>query len=126
MVILVLAYHWTLDGPRAIQSLLQLIPKDQRESMGELISAMETKVGFYIAGQGVLCLVIGILALVAYLLIGLPNALVLALVAGVLEAIPMVGPLLGRYSCGVGGTVDRTFQVDLGDRCHGCYSASGK
>ncbi len=95
IVILLLAFHWTLDGPRTIQSLLLLVPKDQRESIRELISAMETKVGFYIAGQGVLCLVIGIMALVAYLLIGLPNALVLALVAGVLEAVPMIGPLLG-------------------------------
>ena len=93
--ILLLAFHWTLDGPRTIQSLLLLVPKDQRESISELISAMETKVGFYIAGQGVLCLVIGVMALVAYLLIGLPNALVLALVAGVLEAVPMIGPLLG-------------------------------
>jgi predicted PurR-regulated permease PerM len=75
--------------------LLLLIPKGQRATIRELVSAMETKVGFYIAGQGVLCLVIGIMALVAYLLIGLPNALVLALVAGVLEAVPMVGPLLG-------------------------------
>jgi predicted PurR-regulated permease PerM len=56
---------------------------------------METKVGFYIAGQGILCLVIGIMALLAYLLIDLPNALVLALMAGVLEAVPMIGPLLG-------------------------------
>ena len=95
VVILLLAFHWTLDGPRTIQSLLLIVPKGQRETISELISAMETKVGNYIAGQGVLCLVIGIMALVAYLLIGLPNALVLALVAGVLEAVPMVGPLLG-------------------------------
>jgi hypothetical protein len=40
-------------------------------------------------------LIIGIMSLIAYLLIGLPNALVLALIAGVLEAVPMVGPLLG-------------------------------
>jgi predicted PurR-regulated permease PerM len=93
--ILLLTFHWTLDGPRTIRSLLLLVPKGQRESVGELISAMETKVGSYIAGQGVLCLVIGIMALVAYLLIGLPNALVLALLAGVLEAVPMIGPLLG-------------------------------
>jgi predicted PurR-regulated permease PerM len=52
-------------------------------------------VGFYIAGQGLLCLFIGILALIAYVLIGLPNALVLAMAAGVLEAVPMVGPALG-------------------------------
>ena len=95
IVILVLAHYWTLDGPRTIQSLLLLIPQDRRESISELISAMETKVGFYVAGQGILCLVIGILALIAYLLIGLPNALVLALMAGVLEAVPMIGPLLG-------------------------------
>ncbi len=35
------------------------------------------------------------MALIAYVLIGLPNALVLALIAGVLEEVPMVGPLLG-------------------------------
>lgn len=101
IVIVVLAFYWTLDGPRTIQSFLLLIPQDQRENIRELVSAMETKVGFYIAGQGFLCLVIGIMALIAYLLIGLPNALVLALVAGVLEAVPMVGPLLGAVPAAV-------------------------
>jgi predicted PurR-regulated permease PerM len=62
---------------------------------------METKVGFYIAGQGVLCLVIGVMALTAYLLIGLPNALVLALLAGLFEAVPMVGPVLGAIPAAV-------------------------
>ena len=95
IVILLLAYHWTIDGPRIIQSLLPLVSKDQREVIRELISAMETKISSYLAGQAILCLIIGIMALVAYLLIGLPNALVLALVAGLLEAVPMIGPLLG-------------------------------
>jgi uncharacterized membrane protein len=35
------------------------------------------------------------MALISYMLIGLPNALVLALVAGVMEAVPLIGPLLG-------------------------------
>jgi len=95
IAILLLAIHWTLDGPRTIQSLLLLIPKGQRESSRELITLMETKVGFYIAGQGVLCLAIGAMALVAYLIIGLPNVLVLALLAGVMEAVPLIGPLVG-------------------------------
>jgi predicted PurR-regulated permease PerM len=99
--ILLLAFHWTLNGPQIIQSLLLLIPKDQRKNINELILAMETKVGFYIAGQGVLCLTIGIMSLIAYLIIGLPNAFVLALVAGVLEAVPMIGPLLGAIPAAV-------------------------
>ena len=95
IVILTLTLYWALDGPRIIKSILLLVPQAQRESIGELIAAMEAKVGFYIAGQGLLCLVISIMALVAYTLIGLPNALVLALAAGVMEAVPMIGPLLG-------------------------------
>jgi predicted PurR-regulated permease PerM len=95
IIVLLLTFHWTLEGPRTIQSLLMLIPTGKRENISELISAMETKVGAFIAGEGVLCLAIGTMALIAYLLIGLPNALLLALLAGILEAVPMVGPLLG-------------------------------
>ncbi|MFZ6027898.1 MAG: AI-2E family transporter [Chloroflexota bacterium] len=90
-----LSFYWTLYGPRAIQSLLLLLPAAARENLRTLIAAMETRVSFYVVGQGVLCLIVGVLALIAYALIGLPNALVLALFAGVFEAVPMVGPLLG-------------------------------
>ena len=95
IVILALTLYWTVDGPRIIKTFLLLVPQDRRESIDELLAAMESKVSFYLAGQGTLCLVISVMALVAYLLIGLPNALVLALAAGVMEAVPMIGPLLG-------------------------------
>ena len=101
IAILLLAFHWTLEGPRTVQALLPLVAKGQRLGTFELITAMETKVGYFIAGQSVLCLVVGILALAAYLLIGLPNALVLALIAGVFEAVPMFGPLLGAIPAGI-------------------------
>jgi predicted PurR-regulated permease PerM len=95
VAILLLAFYWTLDGPRTIRSFLLLAPRGQRKSTSDLISAMETKVGAYIAGQGILMLVVGSMALVAYWLIGLPYVLVLAFVAGVMEAVPLIGPLLG-------------------------------
>ena len=123
IAILLLAYHWTLNGPRTIQSLMLLVPKGQRLSIYELITAMEAKVGYYIAGQGVLCLVIGIMALVAYLLIGLPNALVLALVAGVIGGRTNYRATARRHSCGGNCLSHRTFQVDLGGGRHSCYSA---
>ena len=95
LVILVLTLYWALDGPRILKSVLLLAPQGQRDSLAELITAMESKVGYYIAGQALLCLTIGILALIAYTIIGLPNTLVLALTAGVMEAVPMLGPALG-------------------------------
>jgi predicted PurR-regulated permease PerM len=93
--ILLLAFYWTHDGPRVIHALLRLLPLGRRESSRELIAAMETKVSAYIGGQSILMLVVGSMALLAYGLIGLPYILVLAFVAGVMEAVPLIGPLMG-------------------------------
>ncbi len=92
---LLLSFFWTIEGPRAIRTLLLLIPRDRREGARSLVEASEAKVGAYIRGQTILCVAIGILSLIAYLLIGLPYALVLALIAGILEAVPYLGPTLG-------------------------------
>jgi predicted PurR-regulated permease PerM len=95
VITLLLAYYWTLDGPRTMRSLLRLLPLAQRESISELIAAMETKVTAFVAGQGILMLAVGLMSLVAYWFIGLPYLLALAFVAGLMEVVPVVGPLLG-------------------------------
>ena len=84
VAILLIAFYWTLDGPRHLRSLVALLPKDSRDSTQELMAAIETKVGAYIAGQGVLMLAVGGMALAAYSAIGWPYVLVLALVAGLM------------------------------------------
>ncbi|HSM24156.1 MAG TPA: AI-2E family transporter [Anaerolineaceae bacterium] len=101
LVTLLLSFHWTLNGKRTIESLLILFPKDKREEHSEMITAIESKIGYFIAGQGALCLVVGVMAIIGYMAIGLPNAFVLGLVAGAFEAIPMIGPTLGAIPAGV-------------------------
>jgi len=93
--ILLLAFYWTQESERGIRSLLLFFPSGKREGVRELLAGIEDKVGGYIRGQSLLCLSIGLLALIAYLLIGVPFALVLAIIAGVMEAIPVFGPILG-------------------------------
>jgi len=112
LIVMILTLYWALDGPRLIKSILLLAPQGRRESLAELVAAMESKVGYYIAGQVLLCITIGILALIAYSIIGLPNALVLALAAGVMEAVPMLGPVLGAIPAGlVALSIDPTKMV---------------
>lgn len=101
ILILVLTLYWTIDGPRIIKSLLLLFPPEQRDRLAELIASMEAKIVYFIVGQTILCFSIGFMALIAYLIIGLPNAIVLALAAGVLEVIPMLGPALGAIPAGL-------------------------
>ncbi len=90
-----LAFYWTLESERAIRTLLMLFSPARRETAREIIDAVEDKLGAYLFGMGILLLSIFGLSLVAYVLIGLPNALVLALIAGVMEAVPTIGPILG-------------------------------
>lgn len=93
--VLVMAFYWTLDSERLIRTGMMRFPVERRETWYELIAEMETKVGAYIRGLSILSLVVGVMSTIAYVLIGLPSALVLGLLAGVFEAVPVVGPLLG-------------------------------
>jgi predicted PurR-regulated permease PerM len=95
IAVFLLGFYWIVESDRSIRTALLWVPLHQRESIRELITEIEAKVGGFILGQGFLCLVVGGLSLVAYLVIGLPFALVLAVIAGILEAVPIFGPILG-------------------------------
>jgi predicted PurR-regulated permease PerM len=93
--VLLLAFYWTLERERLLRTLLLLKSSEQRESIRELIVTTEEKVGAYLRGIALLCLIVGSMALAVYLWLGLPYALLLGIIAGLLEAVPMVGPALG-------------------------------
>ena len=93
--VFILAFYWTLENDRMFQYFLYWIPPQKREHTREIIFAIEEKVGLFLLGQGILCLLVGIVAGISYKLIGLPYALVLGILAGLTEAIPLVGPALG-------------------------------
>ncbi|QDU27646.1 AI-2 transport protein TqsA [Anatilimnocola aggregata] len=91
----VLAFYWSVNEEQTIRSLLQLAPDYRRTFFQSLVDEMLFKLGGYIRGQMILCAAVGVLSLIAYLVIGLPYALLLALIACVLEAVPIIGPTLG-------------------------------
>ncbi len=90
-----LTFYWILESERLQKTFLLFIPLQHRETLRELGSAIEAKLGQYLVGQALLCLLIGGISFVVYLLLGLPNAFLLALFAGFMEAIPNIGPLIG-------------------------------
>lgn len=95
LAVFLLMSFWILESDRTIANLILYLPQRYRSSGEALIKSVEMRVAAFIRGQFFLCLSIAILALVSYLIIGLPNALVLALIAGILEASPIFGPALG-------------------------------
>lgn len=95
IAVAVLAFYWSLNEELTIRSVLHLAPDHRREFYQSVVDELLRKLGGYIRGQLILCAAVGVLSLIAYLLIGLPYALMLALVAGLLEAVPIIGPTLG-------------------------------
>ncbi|MCC6603265.1 MAG: AI-2E family transporter [Anaerolineae bacterium] len=95
IAVIIFTFYWTLEGEYVKNAFFMMLPLNKRASTRELIQKIEQTVGSYLLGQGMLCLIIGALAFVAYALIGLPHALLLAVFAGLLEAVPIVGPFLG-------------------------------
>lgn len=90
-----LAYHWMISGSQIITSSLFFLKPDRRQKVVEIVQDIESKLTQYLVGQGVLSLSIFGISLIAFLLLRLPNAFLLALIAGLFEAVPMVGPILG-------------------------------
>lgn len=93
--IFLIAFFWTNEAERIKRSAVSLLPLNRRDAAREMIAEIETRIGGYVAGQLLLSLIIGSLSFVAYLIIGLPYALALALFVGIMEVIPVVGPLIG-------------------------------
>ena len=124
--VLLLAFYWTLYGPRSIQSLLMMLPKDKRESMGALIAGIESKLGFFIAGQGVLCLVVGVLAFILYTADWPAKRTGPGAHCRNHGSCSPGWTIFGCYSGRNHRFIHRAFQTDLGNRWHARYSTIGK
>lgn len=95
IITLLLTYYWTTDRDRILRSVLIFMPAARREPTRDFVEASENKVGAYLRGLAIMCSTIGILSGIAYLIIGLPYAPMLAVMAGLMEAVPLLGPVLG-------------------------------
>jgi len=95
VAIFLLAYYWTQESNIFIRMLVRSVPPSRRNHIRELLNLAELRMGGYIRGQGILSLAVGLSAFIAYSLIGLPYALVLAIIAGLMEMVPIFGPILG-------------------------------
>lgn len=83
------------DQAEVSAGLMTLVPERLEADVRNLLRISDDIFSAYIRGQLLLCLFIGTMATVGLMLIDVPYALVLGLVAGVFELVPFIGPLLG-------------------------------
>ena len=92
---LAIVFFWLVGHARLQRYALAFVPLDRRGGVRRAWNDIEGRLGRWFRGQLVLMGAVGVMCGIAFLFLGLPSALLLALIAALCEGIPMVGPLLG-------------------------------
>jgi predicted PurR-regulated permease PerM len=92
--IFVLAFYWLVERASIKRVLLRSVSAAHARDVNTVWLEVEEKLGGWVRGQLVLMLAIGVMAGLGYTILGLPNAALLAVAAGLFEIVPMIGPFL--------------------------------
>lgn len=94
LAVFVISFYFMLGRNKIRGEIAAFFPKHSQEKVLTIISLIENKLGSWFRGQIVLSFSIGFSSWIALTLLGVPFALPLALLAGILEIIPTIGPII--------------------------------
>ncbi|MBB4005085.1 AI-2E family transporter [Aurantimonas endophytica] len=90
------------------RGVVSLFPKPKRQRIDETLFKTAETLILWLAGQAISMATIFVVTLVALWIIGMPNAFLLALQAGLLAFIPTIGPFIGGAVIVLAGFADST------------------
>jgi predicted PurR-regulated permease PerM len=93
-VVLIFVFYLLLAREKLDDQLGFLFDEERKKTIGRVIDKLEMKLGGWARGQLILMLIIGVVTYVGLLILGIPFALPLAILAGLLEIIPIIGPII--------------------------------
>lgn len=91
----ILVFYMVKDSREIATWSLTPFPKSLRPYITDLVKIVDKTIGGYLRGQLILGLAVGTVATIGLLLLDIPFAVALGVVAGVTELIPIVGPWIG-------------------------------
>ena len=91
--VLAAAAYWIFERDRMIDYVCALIPRPRRKTVRDTWHLIDLKLGAYVRGQGLLIVVVGTILSLAFWAIGEPYWILVGIFAGLVEIIPVIGPL---------------------------------
>ncbi len=95
LTVIFLGFYWLVERATIKRAVLRLVPPRRAKDVNVVWLEVEQKLGGWVRGQLVVMAAMALMAGIGFWLIGLPNPLLLALLAGAGELIPLIGPFLG-------------------------------
>src|SRR5207248_11220574 len=99
ILVVIMSIYLMIDGKRVTNWLRQNMPGRLRGRIRFLLDTLQRVVGGYIRGQLFLCTLIGFLVGIGMQIMGVPYALLLGVLAFILEFIPVLGTLVSAAIC---------------------------
>ena len=94
VVVIVFTVYILLDFDNLRKMFIKLFAKSYQDDVKIVMGRIELKLGGWLRGQIILMLIIGISTYIGLTLLGVEYALALAVIAGILEIVPIIGPIL--------------------------------
>src|SRR6476660_2819069 len=99
------AAYWIFERDKAIDVVCSLLPRPRRKLIRDTWSLIDLRLGAFVRGPLLLIGAVGIALSLLFWAIGEPYWLLVGAFAGIVEIIPVIGPLLaGALAVGVGLT----------------------
>lgn len=95
ILIPVLAFYFVLDSRSLKREFVALVPAHRRKEAVTLLRRASQILQNYVIGQLILCLIAAVVVGLALWMLRMDYVLVLAALAGVTRAIPIIGPIIG-------------------------------
>jgi len=100
------AAYWIFERERAMGLVTSLMARKHRKTVRDTWELIDAKLGAFVRGQLLLITFVATVLSIAFWAIGMPFWLLLGVFAGIVEIIPVIGPLLaGAIAIAVGLTV---------------------
>jgi predicted PurR-regulated permease PerM len=103
--VLATAAYWLFERDRAVDFFASLLPRPKRKRFRDTWDLIDLKLGAFVRGQALLIVLVGTVLSLSFWAVGLPYFILVGAFAGVVELVPVIGPLLaGALAVGVGFT----------------------
>lgn len=99
----VLSLYISLDWENIKKRILNLFSGKIKNILKSTLEEIENNIGHWVKGQLVLMLIVGLMSFFGILILGIDYPLALGLIAGTLEIIPIIGPLISLLLAAVVG-----------------------
>lgn len=94
LMVLVITFYLLLERKNLDKYLLVLFGEGGEKDAKTFIDKLEIRLGGWVRGELTLMVIIGVMTYIGLVLLGIPYALPLAIIAGILEIVPGIGPVI--------------------------------